>query len=74
MSDDPPPPDLPAKGVRGALRRLRHPWLFGLAALAFVVDLFVPDMVPFVDEIVLAAVTAGLAMWRERRPTDVEDD
>ena len=40
-----------------ALRRLRHPWLFAIAAAALVTDLVIPDVVPFVDEILLAAAT-----------------
>lgn len=53
--------------VRGMLGRLRYPWLFGVAATMLVADLVVPDVVPFVDEVLLAAATAGLAMLRKRR-------
>jgi hypothetical protein len=47
--------------------RLRHPWLFAIAATALGVDLLVPDLLPFVDEILLAAATTGLALLRKRR-------
>jgi|LNAP01.1.fsa_nt_gb hypothetical protein len=48
-------------------RRLRHPTLFKLAALLFAVDLVVPDMVPFADEILLGLGTLLLAGWKDRR-------
>jgi len=64
-----------------ALRRLRHPWLFAIAAAALVTDLAIPDLVPFVDEILLAAATTGLALLKKRRrdrtapgPEAPEDD
>ncbi len=50
-----------------ALRRLRHPWLFALAAVALVADLAVPDFIPFVDEILLVAATTGLGLLKKRR-------
>ena len=33
--------------------RLRFPWLLAITATAFVVDLFVPDFIPFADEVLL---------------------
>ena len=53
--------------VRGMLGRLRHPWLFGIAAVMLVADLAIPDIVPFVDEVLLAAATTGFALLRKRR-------
>ena len=53
--------------IGSTLGRMRHPWLFALAAAALAVDLVVPDIVPFVDEVLLAAGAAGLAMLRKRR-------
>jgi hypothetical protein len=32
-----------------------------------VADLLIPDVLPFVDEIVLALLTAIFGLWRERR-------
>lgn len=46
--------------------RLRFPQLFLLAGVLFVLDLLLPDMVPFVDEILLALATLILAAWRKR--------
>lgn len=48
-------------------RRLRHPTLFKFTALLFAVDLVVPDMIPFVDEILLGLGTLLLANWKDRR-------
>ena len=65
------------RGLIGLLFRwaggLRFPWLLGLTALLFLIDLLVPDLVPFADEILLGMATLGLAAWRrrrERRPDD----
>jgi hypothetical protein len=48
--------------------RLRFPALFALVASLFVVDLLVPDLVPFFDEVMLALGTLLLGMLRKRRP------
>jgi hypothetical protein len=40
---------------------LRSPWLFAVTAVLFVLDLLVPDFVPFVDEILLGLLTLLLA-------------
>jgi len=47
-------------------RRLRHPTLFKLAGGLFLVTLFLPDPIPFVDEIVLAMLTMALASWKKQ--------
>jgi hypothetical protein len=46
--------------------RLRYPTLFKLVAGLFVVDLFLPDFIPFLDEILLALGTLMLAAMRKR--------
>lgn len=48
--------------------RLRFPTLFVLVGSLFVVDLLVPDLVPFLDEVMLALGTLLLGSWRRRRP------
>jgi hypothetical protein len=48
--------------------RLRFPQLFFIAAILLGVDLVVPDVIPFLDEALLALVTAMLAMLRRRDP------
>jgi hypothetical protein len=47
--------------------QLRFPYLLGLTALLFVVDLVVPDFVPFADEILLGLATVVFGTWRKRR-------
>ncbi|MFT3756286.1 MAG: hypothetical protein QM769_10145 [Pseudoxanthomonas sp.] len=47
--------------------KLRFPTLFLLVAMFFVVDLFVPDFIPFADEIFLGLTTALLASWKNRK-------
>ncbi len=51
------------------LSRLSYPRLFLLSAALFLVDLVVPDFVPFADEILLGLGTLLLAGWKDRRKT-----
>jgi Family of unknown function (DUF6116) len=46
---------------------LRYPTLFKLVGALFVVDFFMPDLVPFVDEILLGLGTLLLGSLRSRR-------
>ena len=59
-------------------RRLRFPTLFFLTAGLFALDLAVPDMVPFVDELLLGLGTLLLGSLRKRldagRDTGEEGD
>ena len=49
----------------------RFPTLFWITAALFALDLFVPDLIPMVDEILLGLGTLLLASWkRERAPED----
>lgn len=48
-------------------RKLRYPTLFKLTALVFVVNVFVPDMIPFVDEILLGLGALLLANLKDRK-------
>ncbi|KAG0734598.1 hypothetical protein G6F24_018884 [Rhizopus arrhizus] len=50
-------------------RRLRYPTLFKLTAGLFVLTLFIPDPIPFVDELVLGFGTLLLANWKSRNAT-----
>jgi len=54
-------------------RRLRYPTLFKITALLFLVDLVVPDVVPFADEILLGLGTLLLANWKDRKPAPLDD-
>ncbi len=46
--------------------RLRFPQLFALTAGLFVVDLIVPDPIPFVDELLLGLLALLFANWRRK--------
>lgn len=45
---------------------LRFPTLFMISAALFLVDLVVPDMIPFFDEIFLALLTLLIGTFRRR--------
>jgi len=53
--------------------KLRFPTLFKLVAALFVVDMFVPDFIPFADEILLGLGTLLLANWKKRKSPDAID-
>jgi hypothetical protein len=61
-------------GLAGFLLRwasgLRFPYLFLLTALLFVFNLFVPDVVPVVDELIMGLVAMTLASLRKKRPVE----
>ena len=46
--------------------RLRFPQLFAVLAGLLLLDLLVPDPIPFLDELVLAVFTLLVGLWRER--------
>ena len=60
-------PKMSTGPVARYLSRLRFPYLFAVTAVVFVVDLFIPDLIPFADEIMLGFAAAVLGMWRTRR-------
>lgn len=43
--------------------------ILAILATLFVLDVVVPDFIPFVDEIVLGLLTALAALWRARDRT-----
>ena len=49
------------------LARLRFPPLFAVTAVLFIVDFFIPDVIPFIDEILLGLGAALLGVWKKRR-------
>lgn len=55
----------------GLIRRfasgLGFPKLFALLVVLFVVDLFFPDPIPFIDEAILGGLAALVGMWRNQR-------
>lgn len=48
--------------------RLKFPQLFAFAATLFVIDLIIPDMIPFFDEILLGLVTLLLGSLKTKEP------
>jgi hypothetical protein len=47
--------------------RLRYPQLFFVTAVIFVLDLVIPDMIPFVDEILLGLLTLLFGALKKKR-------
>jgi len=58
------------KRARGYLESLRFPVLAILTAVALAVDLLIPDMVPWIDEIALLALTVLLGRIRHSRKAE----
>jgi hypothetical protein len=60
------------KGIKakviGYLETLRFPWLLLVTSVLFLVNVFVPDVVPFVDEILLALVAVVLGRVKRKGP------
>lgn len=54
--------------------RLRYPTLFKIVAALFLVDLVVPDVVPFYDEILLALATLLLGSFKSGRKATSDPD
>ena len=54
------------------LESLRFPWLLLLATVLFVVNLFIPDALPFIDEILLAVVAIILGKLK-RKPENGDE-
>lgn len=57
----------------GFLGRLSFPRLFMLAAALFLVDMLIPDFIPFIDEILLGMGTLLLASFRKRKEPQAPD-
>ena len=57
--------------LTGYLQSLRFPWLLLVTLLLFLVNVFVPDAFPFVDEILLALIAVILARLK-RKPAQPE--
>lgn len=47
--------------------KLRFPVLFGITAVLFVLDFFIPDFIPFVDEIILGLGALLFGSWKNRK-------
>lgn len=61
----------PARAIKDRFLRfatgLRFPRLLALAVTLFILDLFLPDLIPFADEILLGLVAALLAVVKKSR-------
>jgi len=53
--------------------RLRYPQLFFTMAAVFLLDLIVPDMLPFADEILLGLGTVLLGALRDRKQDEPDE-
>jgi uncharacterized membrane protein YccC len=56
--------------VRRFLERRRFPTLMLIAAAVLIVNLFVPDPLPFVDEVLMLIATIFIGSFRERKRPD----
>jgi hypothetical protein len=65
-------PQLRNRAIQGVTSRLKYPQLLVVTAIVLLLDLVLPDLVPFADEILLALLTTLFALWREPVPPAVE--
>ena len=59
--------------VIGFLSKLSFPRLFAVTAALWVLNIFIPDPIPFVDEILLGLGTLLLGRLRKRKEPGVSD-
>ncbi|MES9944635.1 DUF6116 family protein [Candidatus Thiodiazotropha sp. CDECU1] len=50
--------------------RLKFRQLFLLTASLFALDLLIPDLIPFVDELLLGLLTLLFGSWRKTKPEE----
>ena len=55
------------------LSKLRFPYLFLITAVVFVINIFIPDPIPLIDEFLLAMATLLLGSLR-RGKTDAPEE
>ena len=56
-----------ANFIQDFASRLKFPYLFFLLAILFLVDLFIPDPIPFIDEAILGILAVLFASWKGRK-------
>jgi len=61
---------LPALIARFA-GRLRFPQLFLFIGALFLLDIVIPDLIPFADEVLLGLITLLFGMWRRPEPPEI---
>ncbi len=54
--------------------RLRFPQLFAFAGTLFLLDMLIPDLIPFADELMLGLLTLLLGSWKKQGPAAGEGD
>jgi hypothetical protein len=62
-------PGFGSQVIERAASRLKFPQAFGVFLALFLLDLVLPDLVPFVDEILLGLGATLFGLWRERVAT-----
>ena len=64
-------------GVAGVFLRwasgLRFPVLFGLMTVLFVANLFIPDVIPFADEVIMGLLAILLGNLRKKAVVNKQD-
>lgn len=58
-------PELRNRAIGQVTSRLKFPQLLAISAVLLILNLVIPDPIPFLDEILLAVFTALFAFWRE---------
>ena len=61
-------PNLRGRVIGTVTSRLKFPQLLVVTAGLFLLDLVIPDLIPFADEILLGLATGLFALWREQVP------
>lgn len=59
----------PVKRFLKYAESLRFPWLVLLTAIIFVANVLIPDVIPFVDELLLGLLLVALGRLRKSRKT-----
>ena len=59
------PAGVPRQVVEKIATRLKFPQAFGIFLALFLIDLVIPDLIPFADEILLGLAATLFGMWRE---------
>jgi hypothetical protein len=52
---------------------LRFPTLVLILGLLTLMDVLIPDFIPFIDEIGLALLTVLFGMWKNRKPANTKE-
>jgi hypothetical protein len=58
--------------IRRFASGLKYPQLFLLLLILFLVDLFFPDPIPFIDEAMLGLLAVLLGTWKDRKKAEPE--